>query len=59
MEVYIVDRIDPISNVRETVGAVVERRNGDRRNIKGLEQLAKKIYSAQAPKARIVISLAT
>lgn len=59
MEVYIVDRIDPISHVRETVGAVVERRKGDRRNNKGLLQLAQKLYSGQAPESNIVISLAS
>jgi len=60
VEVYIVYRIDPISHVRETVGAVVERRKGDRRNdIKGLVQLAQKLYSAPAPDSHIVISLAS
>ena len=58
MEVYIVYRIDPISHARETVGAVVERRKGDRRNVKGLVQLAQKLYSAPAPDSHIVISLA-
>ena len=59
MKVYIVYRIDPTRHVRETVGAVVERRKGDRGNdSKGLEQLAQKLYSAPAPDSHIVISLA-
>ena len=57
MKVYIVYRIDQNRHMRETVGAVIERRNGDRGNdIKGLLQLAKKIYSAPAPDSHIVIS---
>lgn len=60
MDVYIVYRFDPIRHVWEKVGAVVERRKGDRRNdIKGLVQLAQKLYSASAPDSHIVISLAS
>jgi hypothetical protein len=59
VKVYIVYRIDPILHVRDTVGAVIERRNGDRGNdINGLLQLAQKLYSAPAPDSHIVISLA-
>jgi len=59
VKVYIVYRIDPIRHVRDTVGAVIERRKGDRGNgIKGLVQLAQKLYSAPAPDSHIVISLA-
>jgi hypothetical protein len=57
VKVYIVYRIDPIRHGRDTVGAVIERRKGDRGNdIKGLVQLAQKLYSAPAPDSHIVIS---
>ena len=59
VKVYIVYRIDPIRHVRDTVGAVIERRKVDRGNdIKGLAQLAQKLYSAPAPDSHIIISLA-
>ena len=54
VKVYIVYRIDHIRHERETVGAVLERRNGDRGNdIKGLLQLAQYIYSAPAPDSQV------
>ena len=57
MKVYTVYRYDYNRQVREPVGMVLERRNGERvKNIEGLLKLAQKLYSKSSLDSHIVIS---
>jgi len=57
VKAYTVYRYDYTRHVREPVGMVVERRNGERGNdIVGLLKLAQKLYSTSALDSHITIS---
>lgn len=57
MKTYTVYRYDYTRHVREPIGMVVERRNGDRGNdIESLLKLAQKLYSTSSLDSHIVIS---
>jgi hypothetical protein len=57
VKAYTVYRYDYIRQMREPVGMVLERRNGDRGNdIVGLLKLAQKLYSTSALDSHITIS---
>lgn len=57
MKTYTVYRYDYTRHVREPIGMVVERRNGDRGNdIESLLKLAQKLYSTLSLNSHIAIS---
>lgn len=56
MKVYTVYRVENLTNTKEAVGKVVERRKGERHNnAEDLLRLAQKIYGMPSSDSQIII----